>query len=189
MGSRRLGRKRLVSLDKRGQSDTVTAGATGPQVTRQTIRREGNKIVTEISVDLGHNSCVAEAADGDIIGQNGASDNTIATLTLATHGYITYAEMACLEVPVGASADIDLKSGSASDDAEGGAPTNPNVLVTAGGAWTLGERIGAITADIDSETDKFLYLCNGAGADAGTYTAGKYLITLEGIASDAVPDA
>ena len=96
MGSRRIGRKRLKSLSSRGVSDTITAGVGAPSVTRQTTRREGNKIITEISVDLGGNTTVAEATDGDIIGGEGLSTCSIATLALATHGYITYAEIACL---------------------------------------------------------------------------------------------
>ena len=191
MGSRRLGRKRLKSLSSRGVTDTVTAGVGAPSVTRQTTRREGNKIITEISVDLGGNTSVAEAADGDIIGGNTLTTCSIATLSLTTHGYVTYAEIACLEAPVGASADIDLHGGSASDDAEGGAVTGANVYVAAGGNHSLGSRVGAAVAlhDFDSDSDEFLYLVNGAGSGAGTYTAGKLLITLEGIASDAVPDA
>ncbi len=191
MGSRRIGRKRLKSLSSRGVTDTATAGVGAPSVTRQTTRREGNKIITEISVDLGGNTTVAEATDGDIIGGNGLSTCSIATLSLATHGYITYAEIACVEAPAGASADIDLHGGSASDDTEGGAVTNANVYVAAGGSHAKGSRVGAAVAlhDFDSDADKFLYLVNGASSGAGTYTAGKLLITLEGIASDSVPDA
>jgi len=191
MGSRRIGRKRLKSLSSRGVTDSITAGAGAPSVTRQTTRREGNKIITEISVDLGGNTTVSEATDGDIIGQNGSSACTIATISLATHGYITYAEIACLEVPAGGSLDIDLHGGSASDDSEGGAVTNANVYVAAGGNHSLGSRVGATVTlhDFDSDSDTFLYLVNGASSGAGTYTQGKLLITLEGIASDAVPDA
>ena len=191
MGSRRIGRKRLKSLSSRGVSDTITAGVGAPSVTRQTTGREGNKIITEISVDLGGNTTVAEATDGDIIGGEGLSTCSIATLALATHGYITYAEIACLEAPTVASADIDLHLGSSATDTEGGAVTNANVLVATGGSHTLGSRVGAAVAlhDWDSESDKYLYLVNGASAGAGTYGAGKLLITLEGIASDAVPSA
>ena len=191
MGNRRIGRKRLKSLSSRGVTDTITAGATAPYVTRQTTRREGNKIITEISVDLGGNSSIVAATDGDIIGQEDGATSTIATLALATHGYITYAEIACLEAPTGASADIDLHLGSSATDAEDAAVTNANVLVAAGGSHSKGSRVGAAVAihDWDSESDKYLYLVNGAAANAGTYSAGKLLITLEGIASDAVPDA
>ena len=171
MGSRRIGRKRLKSLSSRGVSDTITAGVGAPSVTRQTTRREGNKIITEISVDLGGNTTVAEATDGDIIGGEGLSTCSIATLALATHGYITYAEIACLEAPTVASADIDLHLGSSATDTEGGAVTNANVLVATGGSHTLGSRVGAAVAlhDWDSESDKYLYLVNGASAGAGTY--------------------
>jgi hypothetical protein len=191
MGNRRIGRKRLKALSSRGVTDTITAGVGAPSVTRQTIRREGNKIITEISVDLGGNTTVAEANGTDIIGGEGLSTCSIATLSLATHGYITYAEIACVEAPTVASADIDLHLGSSATDTEGGAVTDANVLVEANGSHSVGSRVGAIITlhDWDSESDKFLYLVNGASANAGTYGAGKLLITLEGIASDAVPSA
>lgn len=192
MGNRRLGRKRLYAVNKQGQSDTVTAGANAPSVTKQNTRREGSRIVTEIAVDLGGNSSVVSATDGDIIGKSGATGVYIAELALANHGLITYAEVACLEAPGGASADINVVVGTAANDAEDAAVTGAEILVAAGGNLTLGARVGMDVASVfdgDTETKKYLYLTNGQGSGNGSYIAGKLLITLEGIASDAVPDA
>jgi hypothetical protein len=192
MGNRRLGRKRLYSVNKQGQSDTVTAGANAPSVTKQNTRREGSRIVTEIAVDLGGNTSVVAATDGDIIGKSGATGVYIAELSLANHGYITYAELACLEAPGTASADINVVVGDAADDAEDAAVTNAEVLLAPGGNLTLGARLGMDVSSVfdgDTETKKYLYLTNGVSSGDGTYSAGKLLITLEGVASDAVPDA
>jgi len=49
--------------------------------------------------------------------------------------------------------------------------------VTAAGAWTLGltKGLSAIPA-----ANQYLYLCGGEAGTAATYTAGKFLIELEG---------
>lgn len=189
MGSRRLGRKRIVALDKQGQSDTITQGDNAPRVTRQTVRREGNKIITEIAVDLGAASMHGDGTDGRTIAVNGATTGTaIATLSQATHGYITYAECACLEAPTTGTPDIKVMISTSADNNQGAAPANGADLVDPGAAWTVGLRKGALLADI-GDTALHVVLAEGDGAGAGTYDAGKLLITLEGIATDAVPDA
>ena len=194
MGVRRASnRQRLYSLNKAGKTDSITSGAAAPSITRQTVRREGNKIVTEIAVNLGTNTSVASATDGHVIGKSAATTCTIATLSLATHGYITYAEIACLAAPAGGSADIDVVVGTASNDAQGASVTGAQALVASGGSLTLGARVAKVLGTLfDSgspDAKAYLYLTNGASAGGGTYTAGKLLITLEGIASDAVPDS
>tara|TARA_Y100000310_G_scaffold187816_1_gene187814 strand:+ start:478 stop:1062 length:585 start_codon:yes stop_codon:yes gene_type:complete len=194
MGSRRLGRKRLYSLGKQGQSDTITAGANAPAVTNQTVRREGSKIITEISVDLkkshGGDTVASNTTISRIIGKAGTEDLcSIATLDLATHGYITYAEIMCLEAPTTGVADIDIEIGTASTDDQAAVVTGTATLIEANSTLSVGERVGGITADVDSETKKYVYLVSGVGGTTGVYDAGKLLITLEGIASDAVPDA
>jgi len=192
MGSRRLGRKRLKSLMKRGATDSVTAGSNSATVTRQTTMRIGNKIITEISVDLASNTNASDTNTPRIIGKSSATEDCfIAVINQATHGLITYAEIACLEVPATGVVDIDLVLGSASDDNQGATVTGTVTLVDCNADLTKGSRVGgAVTeADYDSETNKYLYLVSGKSGTTGTYSTGKLLITLEGIAIDAVPDA
>ena len=189
MGNRRIGRKRLNSLNKQGRSDTITQGANAPKVTKQTIRREGNKIVTEIAVDLGDGRVHGDGTDGRTIAVNGATTGTaIATLSQATHGFITYAECACLEAPTTGTPDIKVMISNSADNNQGAAPASGVDLVDPGAAWTTGLRKGALLADI-GDAVLHVVLAEGDGAGAGTYDAGKLLITLEGIATDAVPDA
>jgi len=184
----------MVALSKEGQSDTITAGAYAPAVTRQTIRREGSKIVTEIAVDLGAShtgDTVSSHTTIDfIIGKAGATaDCFIAELSPTTHGYITYGEIVCLEAPTTGVADIDVVLGSTSADNQAAVVTGHALVVAGGSTLSVGERVGAITSDLTSETNKYLYLTSGVGGTTGVYATGKLLITLEGFASDAVPDA
>jgi len=193
MGNRRIGRKRLKSLMNRGVTDTITAGANSPTVTRQTTMRIGNKIITEISVDLASNSTASNTALARVIGKASATENCfIAEISQATHGLITYAEMACLEIPAGGVVDIDLRLGTASDDDQGsGTVSGGVVLIECAADLTKGSRVGAAVTEADYESDsaKYLYLTSGKTGTTGAYSTGKLLITLEGIATDAVPDA
>jgi hypothetical protein len=194
MGSRRLGRKRLYSLNKKGQSATVAAGpGIADAIVSNTVRREGHKVVTEIVVDLGTSKATVAslADDGDAIGVLDAGAAYLTQITTAVNGFINYAEMQCVEVPVGGAIDIDLTAvdeatfavtagGGAADAAGGG---NPQTLIDAGAVWTAGEidhyAVAHGTAhDLDT-ADQYLYLTSGA-ATAGDYTAGKFVITLEG---------
>jgi hypothetical protein len=51
-------------------------------------------------------------------------------------------------------------------------------LITKGSAWTLNQSIGI--ADPAALAGKYLYLCGGEAGTAATYTAGKFLIELQG---------
>jgi len=197
MGNRRIGRKRLHSLNKLGQTSDNTSGpGIINAVVSNTVRREGHKIVTEIVVDLGTSKATIASKndDGDVIGVSGGGAAYLTQLTPAVNGYITYAEMVCLELPETGADDIDLGTadeGTIAYDGDLTAGTNHQMLITAGGAWALGEvdhyavthgtahNIGATLAD------QYLYLCSGEAGTAGNYSAGKLCITLEGWA---VPD-
>jgi|9_EtaG_2_1085328.scaffolds.fasta_scaffold00004_74 hypothetical protein len=192
MGNRRIGRKRLKALSSRGVTDTITAGASSATVTRQTTMRIGNKIITEISVDLASNTNASNTSADTIIGKSGATENCfIAEISQSIHGLITYAELACLEVPGTGVVDINVVLGSASDDNQAAAVSGTVTLIDSNADLTKGSRVGAAVTEVDydSETKKYLYLTSGKSGTTGTYTTGKLLITLEGIATDAVPDA
>lgn len=192
MGSRRIGRKRIKSLSSRGVTDTITAGVNAPTVTRQTTMRIGNKIITEISVDLGGgNTETSTGTVSQIIAKASATEACqIAVISLATHGHITFAEIACLEAPTTGCPDIDLAAGANATDNQGATVTGAQVLVECGGDLDLGARVGSSAGlrNFDTDADVNLYLVTGKGSAPGAYDAGKLLITLEGIASDAVPD-
>ncbi len=205
MGARRAGnRRRLYSLNKLGQSAATAPGAgTAPGVVSSTVVRSGHEIVTEIAVDLGGGSFTAGVSDGHAIAvssSNGTqSPAYLAKLDFTENGHIVAVDMTCLETPAGASTNIILVStGSATavynDSVTGSFSTT---LIDPNTAWAVGNFINwstgvaltngslAISGNVTSDNNSYLYLANGQASGAGTYTAGKYVIRLYGIA---VPD-
>lgn len=209
MGNRRLGRLRLKSdlLNKFGRPAATAPGAGAASgVVSSTIIRSGHEIVTEIAVDLGSSAGAFKAAatTGHAIAVSNSSGTHspgfLAKLDPEENGHIIAVDMTCLEVPAGASADIMLVATASAtahydDSVTGGAPA---VLIDSDGAWALGDFKSysegaavaagslAVSGNVGGDADALhhLYLANGGGA-AGTYTAGKYVIRLYGMA---VPD-
>jgi hypothetical protein len=87
--------------------------------------------------------------------------------------------MTCLEVPTGGADDIDLYSAAEATGVFDVAISTltESALVTSAGAWTLGgmKALSAVPA-----ANAYLYLTGGEAGAAGTYTAGKFLIELDG---------
>lgn len=192
MGNRRLGARRLNSLMGTLAEDNRNTAGPGIKdaIVSSTVHRQGNKVITSISIDLGTSKADIKHAndDGDVIGVDGGGAAYITKLTPAINGYITYAEMVCLEVPTAdtnACTHIDLhfETGGAGEyNTDGSGFT---VLITADDAWTLGEADHyAVTHGTDSDIgadDGFVYLIGGhAPGGADVFTAGKYVITFEG---------
>ena len=206
MGARRAGnRRRLYALNKLGQSAATSPGAgAAPGVVSSTVIRSGHEIVTEIAVDLGGGSYTAVATDGDVIAVSASSGTHspgyLAKLDYTENGHIIAVDMTCLETPAGASTNIILVStGSATAVYDNSVTTtgSPTTLIDPNAAWAVGNFINwstgdaltagalALSGNVGGDNSQYLYLANGAGAGAGTYTAGKYVIRLYGIA---VPD-
>jgi hypothetical protein len=60
MGNRRLGRKRLFSLEKKGQKVELGSGpGIADAVLYATQHRQGHEIITEIAIDLGVGSIIS----------------------------------------------------------------------------------------------------------------------------------
>jgi hypothetical protein len=131
---------------------------------------------TKILLDLTGTASIA--TDLDIIGTHVSDPAHIGRITAALNGTILAGTMKCLEVPVGGAVDVDLYSATEGTGAKdtGIASLAETALVTAGGNWTLNleKALGAVPA-----ANEYLYLTSGA-ATAGTYSAGKFLITLYG---------
>ena len=202
MGSRRLGRKRLVSLSKVGEQAPSTAGdGIKDAIASYTIRREGLKVLTEIVVDLGTSKADIVTADsvGDVIGKDAAENAALCTIDSSIHGHITFVEMVCLEVPVATDnpandADVDLVAIEEKTAVQrqgflstGGTQTDGATTVEPGAEWTVGMWDGKNVKD-QAKNDRALtpgmslYLTQGGAIGAGgkAYTAGKFCITLEG---------
>lgn len=156
------------------QAGTGITGGTGT-VYKSSIVRRGGIIETNILIDL--TGLASSTTDLDIIGRSTTAAH-IGQLVKADCGTILAGRMTCLEVPVGGIVDIDLYSATEGTGVfDGGvAALTETALITSGGSWTL-----ALTKAIGDITDgQYLYLTGGAGGTAATYTAGKFLIELQG---------
>lgn len=139
----------------------------------------GTVIITQILIDLtGLNSI---DTDGDIIGVDGTSEPChIGQITAAECGTILGGTMRCLEVPAGGDPNIALYYATEGTGVENGAigDLTETVVFDPNADWTI-DMDRSITGM--PAADSYLYLVQGdaTGTD-GTYTAGKFLITLVG---------
>lgn len=166
--------------------NSFTNGDPGPGISagtgticKSSVQRVGDIIKTVFLIDL--TGLASSTTDLDIIGV-GAGAAYIGQITAARNGTILSGRMTCLEVPVGGADDVDLYSATeATGVFDGGiAALAETALVTSAGAWTLGatKGLGAIPA-----ANEYLYLTGGEAGTAATYTAGKFLIELDGYAA------
>lgn len=155
------------------------AGATGGTggAYKSYVYRIGQIIKTLIYIDL--TGLGSSTTDLDIIGV-GASVAHLGRITEAVNGVIFAGRMNCLEIPATGADDIDLYGAvEATGVFDGGiAALDELALVTAGGAWTLVPK--AFTAL--PRANDYLYLTGGEAGTVGTYTAGRFLIELDGFA-------
>lgn len=161
----------------------VTAMAAGVGITagtgticKHSVVKYGGIIRTSILIDL--TGLASSTTDLDIIGVAGGGAH-IGQITAARNGTILTGRMTCLEVPAGGADDIDFYSATVSTGAfdAGIAALTETALITAGEAWALG-AVKVIAAM--PPADGYLYLTGGEAGTAATYTAGKFLIELEG---------
>lgn len=165
-------------LDGQTIGTGAAAGVTGGTGTvyKTSLTKIGD--IKRLSILLDLTGLASSTTDLDIIGQ-GTSAAHFGRIVAADVGTIFSGRMTCLEAPTGGVADIDLYSATEAtgkfDDAISGLAET--ALITAGGAWALGtiKTFGAIPA-----ANEYLYLTGGAGGTAASYTAGKFLIEIEG---------
>lgn len=194
MGSRRLGRKRMFSLDKKGQSVDLGAGAgIKDAIVSTTQKREGHQIITEIALDLGTSkAAISTSGNGGGNGDTAAMGvidtvSSIGQLTVAKVGVVNEVRVQVLEALVGGTTTFDIEKG----DDGAGAPTAAggtqasNQAAVAGDFTAIANTVGvdvSVLIDDNSLADKFLYVCQGENDTAATLTAGKLLITIYGAA-------
>ena len=165
-----------------GNALSLGAGVNTTESYSVGISRSGTLIKTEIVVDI--STLIGSATDLDIIGESAAASCHFGQITTAKSGTLVGGSVTCLEAPAGGSTDIDFYSSTVSTgtqdviitDAALGTET---ALVTSGGAWTSGAVKGMTSLPTAND---YLYIINGA-ASGGTFTAGKFLITLYGLGS------
>tara|TARA_Y100000356_G_scaffold130351_1_gene132521 strand:- start:121 stop:846 length:726 start_codon:yes stop_codon:yes gene_type:complete len=158
--------------------------ATGSAFSVRTTNLNGETITT-ILVDL--EGMKSKNDDNDIIGIAGTDSASLMRWETARHGVCYKIEMACIEAPTGGTEDIDLLSNSspsATYDTDGSGFT---ALLTAGGDWSLGKRLGTDGSNgvqTQLANNDYLYLAAGDANTDGVYTAGKYIIKLYGVKTD-----
>lgn len=151
----------------------ISAGA--GTIYKSSVTRKGDRIETVIQIDL---TGLSAAAAGDIIGTAGVCH--IGYIDPAVCGTIMGGTMRCQEAPAGGDADIDLYSATLGTGAYDGAITGlVETQVTNAGTLSLGTT-GHVIADSISSASPYLYLVS-VGATAAAYTAGRLIITLDGV--------
>jgi hypothetical protein len=195
MGSRRLGRKRLYSLEKQGESLTTSQLGTGTgmetAVTRATRSREGQEICVEILLDLGAGSIVpGDSTANAAIGLLGKPAQ-FATWSKDIFGYITDFEVMYFEVLAGgghADHRSDLELVHKASAVNGGAAHGGTVITAldggAGNPAEVGETLAfsvANFAKFDSSKG-FFNLASTGNQAAAAYSGGKLMIRIKGIA-------
>ena len=183
MGNRRLGRKRLYTIEKAGQDiDLGTGAGISPAIARTTQSRLGNELITEIVVDLGTDLGDIEApgTDRHAIGVD-AKAAAVAELSIANVGVVTEVRCVVLEDPAGGCADVDLEFAAAGTHNGGANPSGTSIMTS---LTTKGEDTST-AYDNNALAGKWLYICAGETGSNADMTAGKFVIYIYGYA---VPD-
>lgn len=138
--------------------------------------RLGRLIKTFAFIDL--TGLASSTTDLDVIGV-GASAAYLGQITAALHGTGVQGRMLCLETPAGGVTTVDLYSATVATAVfdDGIAALTETAHITAGSAWVAGIQQNFALA---VPANNYLYLTGGAAGTAATYTAGKFLIELEG---------
>ena len=191
MGNRRVGRKRLYQLEKRGQDIDLEAGVgIKDAIVSATQHRNGQELITEIAIDFGTSkaSILGGGASLGPLGTSGAAAH-ITQLTQAKYGVITEIRAILMEVPTSAGTaitDLDIHhaaTGGVQGTAISSTPgSNTEVIadLTAVGEDTSKEYDTHSTLG-QNATAEFLYVVNGGGlTSADAVTGGKLLIYIHG---------
>lgn len=135
-------------------------------------------VISEFIFDL--TNLVNSTTAADIIGETATANCHMGQITAAVQGTAQIIEMVCLETPAGGDPDIDLYSATESTGTENALVTDltETLLLARGASWANGDVRGATVMPAANE---YLYLAVGsAGGAPGTYTAGKFKITIYG---------
>jgi len=182
MGSRRLGRKRLYSLEKRGQSLTETDLGTGDgakgAIQAAFQHREGAVIVTEIWVDLLKGSFESHG-NNNVIGKDGTDSGTLFQWTEALFGQLLDVDLMITEDLAGGSVDITLSANSAAINVKSSGAGNQDHCTIVGAV--KGDNVSATDIVAINADNVHFYLHADAATDAA-YTAGKMIIRVTGYA-------
>lgn len=173
------GRPYRETIETATQPGTGITAGTGT-ICKTSIKRDGDRIVTTIFVDL--TGLQSSTTDLDIIG-TGSGVAYLTQITAAANGTIVGGTMTCYEVPATGADDIDLYAATEGTGVFDGAVGDlaETAVITTGGAWANG-TVKPIIAD-SVAANKYLYLTCGEAGTVGTYTAGRLELILIGYAA------
>ena len=182
MGNRRIGRKRLFSLEKLGQKvDLESAIGIKDAVVSATQHRNGHELITEIAIDLAPSSATIKTggAAGQACGVDGKAAR-ITQLTVAKFGNITEYRVVVVEAPDHA---INVALGSATDESTEDAVAGHTEINGSTGLATVGQdfslALDTIATHQSSGSEECLYITDD-GSNSGNFSQGKLLIYLHG---------
>jgi hypothetical protein len=183
MGNRRFSRKRLYEVEKAGQPvDLESSIGIKGNIISSTQHRQGQEIITEITIDLGSSN------GGAIAGSNanraiGTAAGTVAIteLTRAKYGIITEIRCILAELPKISSTTRAVNVVYADTNvAKDVALTNAVDCTSSQPLNVVGEDRSLAIND-DGAKDKFLFVTQDT-ANAGTYAQGKVVVYIHGFA-------
>jgi hypothetical protein len=186
MGNRRLGRKRLMSLEKRGtpvlKSELGMGAGMSDTFVRANKYRDGVFQIVEIVLDLGTAAAaIASFGANDTIGVSGQS-GAIFTWTESVFGYLVDLEMLVLEIPAGGDDDLHIYAHSTAPNAAAAGNGNTNTSVDITTCKKGKSHSAAVDGDAHIAAKEFYIVSDGS--DTGTYTTGKLLIRTTGFVID-----
>ena len=179
MGIKRLGKKRLYAIEKKGAlQDIGASNVMKSAIISATQHREGHKKITDIVVDLGASSANLKSGGATVnlpigkAGSTAADVSYICKVTDATFGIVTSLKVVCLEpVTDGLLTQYNLIQAQQGNGYLGSADTNTPLTIT-DGSTTGANKLGTLgldtLMDIDNELLKNKYIYVGSGAAAGT---------------------
>jgi len=174
----------VVDKDYGVVADLVTPGTgisvAGTASVKSYIAREGNLIKTTLVIDI--QGLSSSAGTTDIIGEAATANCWFYQVTAAKNGTIFEGTIKALETPATGDVDIDLYSAdeaTGTEDAAVTALTDDRLLVNGASLALGGLGLGMV---LFPGPDQYLYL-TGAGSTDGEYSAGKFMITMTGVAA------
>jgi len=189
MGSRRLGRKRLFSLEKQGESLTKTQLSTGAGIEAALVRatqiRDGALIITELMVDLGATGIESHGANKAIGIDDGTADATLFKWTESLFGQLLDVDLMCAEDLAGGAVNIILASKDSAVLAKGASNGNTDHCSITDA--DKGDNVSATNIVAADAANVHFYLHTAQATD-DAYTAGKLIIRVTGYDVN-VPDA
>ena len=165
MGIKRLGRKRLHAIEKLAILKDISAGdAMKNAIVSATQHREGQKLITDIVLDLGSSdvTLLTKATSAGLAVSDAENKGHICQITDAVFGIVTSVETICLEaISDGTLTNFDLTHGTiASGGTVGVAPSGTPTSVKED-IGTLAQH-ETVAYDAQELQNRYLFLTSGA---------------------------